>query len=249
MPALLPWKDEYFSAKEGTIVLGEDLAGQKITIDLNEIPHALIGGGTGSGKSFLLHLALMQMVAQKNLVFIVDFKGGLDYQADWCNNCHLSFNMESLHSILENIEQEIKYREETFKEAKARNIQEYREKTGLSFNRIIVAIDEAMEVFDKSSMTKEQKALATKVEGTLALISRQGRALGIHLWLAMQRPDMTLNGQIRSNIQGRFAGRCDKILADIILGDTTAAKVIPPNSTGTFVNQDGTVFKAYYFNE
>ena len=58
-PALLPWKDKYLSPDNFVLVLGESLTGP-VTVNLANIPHILLGGSTGSGKSVLLKLLLMQ---------------------------------------------------------------------------------------------------------------------------------------------------------------------------------------------
>jgi S-DNA-T family DNA segregation ATPase FtsK/SpoIIIE len=249
LPKILPWKSDYLSDQESVLILGEDVAGQQVTLDINEVPHMLIGGGTGSGKSVLLVLAVMQMAAHGTLVYIVDYKGGLDYQGHWCDGCKVLINTEELHEVLTETLKELEERKVAFKNVKARNIKEYRQVTGDHLDRIVLACDEAMEIFCKSGLTGANKTQATEVENMLAVIARQGRALGIHLFLAMQRPDQTLNGQIRSNLQARYAGRCDNILAEIILGDTKAAKMIPPSEVGVFMDQDGHLFKGYYFNE
>ena len=90
----------------------------------------------------------------------------------------------------------------------------------------------------------------TKIEGKLSIIARQGRAFGIHLILATQRPDANiLSGQIRNNIGYRICGRSDYVLSQIILDNTEAADKIPKDSQGLFVNHEGMVFRAFYFDD
>lgn len=60
------------------MAVGESLLG-RVFLDLNVLPHFLIGGSTGSGKTNLLQLILMQLLRQGSMVFIVDFKGAVDY--------------------------------------------------------------------------------------------------------------------------------------------------------------------------
>ena len=68
-PALLPWKDEYLSPESFVLVLGESLTGA-VTVNLTNIPHILLGGSTGSGKSVLLKLLLMQSLLKGAEVYI-----------------------------------------------------------------------------------------------------------------------------------------------------------------------------------
>ena len=92
--------------------------------------------------------------------------------------------------------------------------------------------------------------LTNKIESKLSMIARQGRAFGIHLILATQRPDSNiLHGQIKNNITYRICGRADNVLSQIILDNTSAADQIPEDSQGRFILNDGTVFQAYWFDD
>ena len=115
--------------------------------------------------------------------------------------------------------------------------------------RIIFSCDEVAELLDKTGADKERKELLAKIEARLSLIARQGRAFGIHLFLATQRPDANiLSGQIKNNLNIRICGRADTTLSTIIIGDGRAAEQIPSNSQGRFLMDDGTVFQAFYFD-
>ncbi len=100
LPKLLPWQDAYLrdAFPACKLVLGESLLGS-VTLDLNLISHVLLGGGTGSGKSVLLKLMLMQCLKQPNVqVTIADFKGGVDFGSPWRRhpNCKLILDRETL---------------------------------------------------------------------------------------------------------------------------------------------------------
>lgn len=115
--------------------------------------------------------------------------------------------------------------------------------------RIVFACDEVAELLDRTGADKERKELLAQIEARLALIARQGRAFGIHLILATQRPDANiLSGQIKNNMNIRICGRADTTLSTIIIGDGRAAEQIPHDAQGRFLMEDGTVFQAYYFN-
>ena len=89
-----------------------------------------------------------------------------------------------------------------------------------------------------------------QIESKLSMIARQGRAFGIHLILATQRPDANLiPGQIRTNLGFRICGRADSILSQIILDSTAAADEISKEARGCFLLHDGTVFQGYWFDE
>lgn len=68
-------------------------------------------------------------------------------------------------------------------------------------------------MLDKTGLEKKQKEQLGLIESSLSVIAHQGRAFGIHLILATQRPDANiLPGQIRNNIDCRVCGRADTIL-------------------------------------
>lgn len=103
---------------------------------------------------------------------------------------------------------------------------------------------------DKTGAEPERKKRLAQIEGRLSTIARQGRAFGIHLILATQRPDAAiLPGQIKNNMDCRICGRADNILSQIILDSTAAADEIPKNARGRFITGDGTVFQAFWFEE
>lgn len=116
--------------------------------------------------------------------------------------------------------------------------------------RIIFACDEVAELLDKTGLSKEDKELILQIENKIAIIARQGRAFGIHLILATQRPDANiLPGQIRNNIDFRVCGRADTVLSQIILDNTKAADEIPKHTQGRFITHDGKVFQGYMYDE
>ena len=109
---------------------------------------------------------------------------------------------------------------------------------------------EILERFKEDIASGAVTYVSSVIEARLALIARQGRAFGIHLILATQRPDANiLPGQIKNNMNIRICGRADTTLSTIIIGDGRAAEQIPHDAQGRFIMEDGTVFQAYYFND
>ena len=84
----------------------------------------------------------------------------------------------------------------------------------------------------------------------MTTLARLGRAFGIHLILATQRPDANvIPGQIKNNLDFRVCGRADDTLSGIILGNNSADDQIPKDARGRFITGDGTVFQAYLFDQ
>jgi len=249
LPQLLLWKDSYLSQKSFALVLGESLLGP-VTVDLAHIPHILLGGSTGSGKSVLLKLLLMQSVKKGAKVCVADFKGGVDFPPVWHEKCRMCFEEDELLKLLTDLVDELDRRKRLFQKTKCSNIDAYNKITGDGLQRYIFACDEVAEVLDRTNRSGPGKEFYAKIENKLSVIARQGRAFGIHLLLATQRPDAALiPGQIRTNLDCRICGRADTILSEIILGDGEAARQIPKDARGRFLLHDGTLFQAYWFEE
>lgn len=241
------------------IILGESLL-EPVVVDLNITPHMLIGGGTGSGKTVLLRLILMQLLKKKNVqVTIADFKGGVDYSASWQHHpkCKMIFDRTELLSYLDALIDELNRRKKLFaSKENCNNIVDYNENLLYTHNqsecldRIVFAADEVAEILDKTGLDKAAKEQVAQIESRIATIARLGRAVGIHLLLATQRPDANiLSGQIKNNIAYRVCGRADNVLSMIILDSTAAADEIPADARGRFIDSNGTVFQGYYLED
>ena len=249
LPQFVTWDRSRIHRRDFEIVLGESLLGD-VVVDLNKMPHLLIGGSTGSGKSVLLKSLIYQCYVKGALVYIADFKGGIDFNGRWRAITNVETNIDELIERLEKIVSELTERKLEFFENNAVNITEFREKTGQDCRRIVFACDEVAELLDKTGLEKAAKEKVVKVENLLSTIARQGRAFGINLILATQRPDANiLSGQIRNNIDYRACGRADDVLSKIVLDNTDASEKIPKYEQGLFLDNMGTLFRAFYFRE
>jgi DNA segregation ATPase ftsK/spoIIIE and related proteins len=249
LPEVLKWKDSYLSPKSFVLVLGESYTGP-VTVNLAHIPHILLGGSTGSGKSVLLKLLLMQSLRKGAMIWVADFKGGVDYPHNWDGLCEMVFTEQELIEVLDKLVCMLEQRKAAFRSTGCSNLDEYNSKLGCCIPRCIFSCDEVAELLDRTGADSERKKLLSQIESMLSTIARQGRAFGIHLILATQRPDATIiPGQIRNNMDFRVCGRADSVLSQIILDNTSAAEQIPKDARGRFITGDGTVFQGYLFDE
>lgn len=248
-PDKIEWDNALLPDKDGVLLLGESQI-DKVTADLKVTPHVLIGGSSGSGKSVLLKLLLMQCIEKGYDVYIADFKGGVDFSGIWERKCEIITERERLMKRLDYIVNELESRKELFYNCKCANIEQYNKLTDCDFHRIIFACDEVAELLDKTGLDKESKAEVAKIESMLSTIARQGRSFGIHLLLATQRPDSdVIRGQIKNNMDFRICGRADRVLSQIILDNTDGAEKIPKDKQGIFLTNTGILFKSYYLSE
>lgn len=249
LPDIVEWDDSYLSGEDFELLIGISQFGKE-SIDINTTPHALVGGGSGSGKSKLLKLLLMQCIKKNAVVKLCDFKGGVDYPDIWHEKCSIITTPESMNEQLADVLMILEERRQLLRESKHPNIYEYNKVSDKKINRIIVACDEVAEVLDKTGLDKEQKALVAQIESKMAKIARLGRAFGIHLMLATQRPDKEiLKGQIKDNVGYRICGRADKVLSQIILDNSDGADMIPQDAQGVFLTNTKVLFKAFYVHD
>ena len=158
----------------------------------------------------------------------------------------MCFTETDLLDLLDGLVDELNRRKALFGAEGHPNLGAYNKAKGDHLPRLIFACDEVAEVLDKTGADSERKKLLAQIENRLATIARLGRAFGVHLILATQRPDVNiLPGQIKNNLDFRVCGRAESVLSGIILGNSTADEQIPKDARGRFITGDGVVFQGY----
>jgi len=189
------------------IALGKDIAGEPVIADMMKIPHLLIAGATGSGKSVCLNAiiaSLLYKAKPNELKFmLIDPKvvelnvyNGLPHLL-----CPVVTDPRVAAQGLKNIVREMEQRYQLFAQSGVRDLGRYNEwaqqKGEKPLPFIIVIIDELADLM----MTA-----ATEVEDTICRIAQKSRAAGIHLIVATQRPSVdVITGVIKANITTRIA--------------------------------------------
>lgn len=243
------WNDQLISGQDFVLKVGKSVLGYE-EIDLNLIPHMLIGGSTGSGKTVLLKNLLYQCYCKNAKVYVADFKGGIDFGYAWERLVHVDTTINDLIDTLNKIVSQLNERKMIFREKGYDKLSECNSDHPGELRRIIFACDEIAELLDKSGLDKTEKDQIALVEKSLSTIARQGRAFGIHLILATQRPDATiLNGQIRNNLDYRICGRADDVLSKIVLDKTDASERIPKYERGLFLTNSDRLIRSFFFTD
>lgn len=252
LPRTIYWPGDSF--KSTALVLGESITGP-VTVDLSISPHILIGGSTGSGKTYLVLSLIYQALLKGFATYILDMKGGIDFPMSWKYGlCHYVATRTDILSVLSDLVHELEKRQAKFQQVEKRDrktcssLDEYnRRNPDDRLSRILVACDEVAEITDTTGMDKAQKEQVSKIIGYLNTLARLGRAFGLSLIMATQRPDVSvLPGQIKANADVRICGRSDNVLSTIILDNGDAAD-LPKDIPGRFLCNlnGGTVFQGY----
>ena len=256
LPRTIYWAGDKFS--NTVLALGEGVMGT-VTVDLAQNPHILVGGSTGSGKTYLILSLVYQALRKKMEVFILDLKGGVDFPLSWKHGlCHYADTRDSILFMLRNLVCELEERIDAFQATEKWNgkkcpkLDTYNVlNPGREFARILVVCDELAEVTDVTGVDKATKEQITSIIGSLGTLARLGRAFGIHLLMATQRPDAsTLPGQVKNNADVRICGRCDLVLSQIVMDNGDAA-ALPKDIPGRFLcNLNGeTIFQGYIHDD
>lgn len=240
-------------AKGFKVVLGEGITGP-IKVDLDAEPHMIIGGTTGSGKSVLLRSVLWQCIRKGAKVYIVDFKGGVEFGGKWNNFSKIYSNREEAIEMLKILEREMEARFKLFKKYNCKNLIEYNEKNpDKPLTRIILACDEVGSMMNKHGADKETKADLAVISKVLMELAMKSRAAGINMVLATQRPDAeTLPGQLRSNLPIRVCGQVGGKagLSEIVLDDPIAGTISKRQRGRFYCNVDGmTEMQGFMFSD
>jgi DNA segregation ATPase FtsK/SpoIIIE, S-DNA-T family len=220
---------EVFDAPEAKkmkipLTLGKDIYGRPFVIDLHKLPHLLVAGTTGSGKSVLLNTIIVSLLMRfppEDLKFILVDPKMLEFSL-YSGIPNLVTDVVTTSKgaidVLRWAVEEMMRRYQAMKKVKSKNLDDFIEKTGEKIPRIIVVIDEFADLMVTS---------AKKVEEYVMRLSQMARAAGIHLILTTQRPSTdVVTGIIKSNLPARIALRVsDKVNSRVIL-DTNGAETL-----------------------
>lgn len=180
------------------LALGTAETGKPLIADLAKMPHLLIAGATGSGKSVCLHnivISLLVCDAETDLLLIDTKRVELSVFAPLANVCHVYEVANAKRMLyLQTLRMEYKYLQMEY--LQVRNIQMYNAKSAKSMVYNIVIVDEFADLIlqDKT------------IEAYVVRLAQMGRAAGIHLVLATQRPTVNVvTGLIKANFPARIA--------------------------------------------
>ena len=226
-----------------TIVLGKDIVGKPFVTDLKKLPHLLIAGTTGSGKSVGINAMILSLLYKNSpdqlRLLMIDPKM-LEFSI-YNDIPHLLTPVitkpKQAIVALSNMVGEMERRYELMSKTRTKNIENYNEKVkkegGEHFPYIVVIIDELADLMMTSGKD---------VEHSIARLAQMARASGIHLVVATQRPSVdVVTGLIKANLPSRISYRVgQKVDSKIILDQQGAESLLgrgdmlftPPGATG-----------------
>ncbi len=215
------------------LVLGKDTIGDAVVVDLARMPHLLIAGSTGSGKSVALNAVLISLLCKLSpdelKLILIDPKR-LEFAA-FTDIAHLLFPIVTspvyAAPVLRWVVQEMEDRYEKMAECGARNISDYNQRVSVAQNSnksdeelkpfpfIVVVIDELADLMITAGRD---------IEDLITRITQMARAAGIHMIVATQRPSVdVITGLIKANFPSRISFRVASRIDSRTILDTMGA--------------------------
>ena len=234
-----------------TVTLGLDVSGSPLVADIAKMPHTLVAGTTGSGKSVLINSFISSLLfrasPQEVRLILIDPKR-VEFTA-YNGIPHLLTPVivepEKILSALKWAMNEMDKRYKLFAERGVRNIDGYNELSGFqALPYIVIFVDELADLMMFAPV---------EVEDAIARIAQMARATGIHLVIATQRPSVNvITGLIKANIPCRIAFSVSSMIDSRVIIDSPGAEkllgrgdmlYIPPDQAkptriqGSFVSE------------
>lgn len=234
-----------------TVALGLDVSGNPVVANIAKMPHVLVAGTTGSGKSVLINALvcslLFRATPEEVKLIMVDPKrvemvgyNGIPHLLS-----PVIVEVDKILSALKWAMQEMDRRYKQFAEVGVRNIDGFNELSGFqALPYIVILIDELADLMAYAPV---------EVEDAICRLAQMARATGIHLVIATQRPSVdVITGLIKANVPSRIAFNVSSMIDSRVILDTPGAEkllgrgdmlYIPPDQAkpariqGTFVSE------------
>ncbi len=233
-------REDEFLKSEGVLLfpLGRKIDGGVLFADLAKMPHLLIAGATGSGKSMFIHSLLISLLMKNtpetlNLILIDPKRVELINYSDLP---HLLLEpvveVKKTFGVFNWLIEELEERFKILQETKSRDIDIYNRKQiqrkGKIMPRIVLIIDE---------MADLMLTYGSSVESMILRLAQMARAVGIHLVLATQRPSVEIvTGLIKANIPNRICFKVASHVDSRTVLDIGGAEKLIGSGDGLFIS-------------
>ncbi len=228
-PAKVTLGDVFLEYPEGNdwtlpVGLGKDISGRAVFFDLADMPHLLVAGTTGSGKSVMLNALLTSLLLttdprQVKMVLVDPKRVELTHFA---RVPHLITpvvtDVKKAANALAWAVAEMERRYEVLEKSGARSLDGYNARAEVQMPYVVIVIDELADLMMQA---------AAKVEDAVIRIAQKARAVGLHLVVATQRPSVdVITGMIKANIPSRVAFAVSSQVDSRVILDAVGAEAL-----------------------
>lgn len=211
------------------LFLGVSESGELVYKDLNKIPNLIVGGTTGSGKSVLLHSFIMSLLNSDVGLYLCDPKMvEFDRYSPFSAVRSISTSVNEISETIKTLVRIMNSRFSMLSKNNVRSASEFLGKNGeRKMQPLCLVIDEWADlVLQEKSLQKE-----------LSILAQKGRAAGISIILATQRPAASvISGLIKANFPGRIAMRVASAVDSRVILDCSGAEKIDKIGTGLIID-------------
>lgn len=224
------------------LILGADIKGAPIIADLAKMPHLLIGGTTGSGKSVGLNTFILSLIAAQtpeDIKFVLIDPKKIEFSI-YNNQKYLLTPVvtetEEAIAVLKYLTKEMDKRYELLAEKMSKNIAEYNTRGQGHLPYIVCVIDEFADLM----------ALDKTVEKDVMRLAQKARAAGIHLILATQRPSVdVVTGVLKANFPTRLSYKVASSADSRTILDATGAEDLIGRGDSLFLAANGSLTRVH----
>lgn len=228
--ASIPYGNLRYIREKGyaPISLGADNYGKPFGIDLQTLPNLLIGGTPGAGKSMLLHSIILSLIEGNAKLYLVDpkmvefsiYKGLKTVE-------RLEHSVEGVYEIIDSVTHIMNSRFQRLSEEGHRDVMSYNANARTPMHPVVIVVDEWADIILQDK----------KIQKPLCVIAQKGRAAGISVILATQRPSSeVIPGLIKANFSGRIALRVASYRDSMIILDKKGGEKLQDVGTGLYMD-------------
>jgi len=227
---------EFQNSGQLGFVLGRDVEGKPIFANIDKMPHLLVAGATGSGKSVIIHSLLISLLYKNSpstlkLILIDPKRVEL---SNYDGIPHLIAPVITESKLAINVFrwaiQEMERRYKLLLEAGSRDIQSYNAKSGETLPYLLIVIDELADLM---------VTYGREVEGLIIRLAQMARATGLHLVVSTQRPSVeVVTGLIKANITSRIALQVASQVDSRTIIDTAGAEKLLGRGDLLFISSE-----------
>lgn len=206
LPATVGYEVAHRSNEWDRVPLGVGVGEPVVEWVPSEVPHLLVAGATNAGKGSVLRLAMMHGLQSGWQVLGINPR--LSGEFSWAAKVGvpIASNTDDILRMLQSVFGELQQRQQ---QVQATGVSSWVKLGNQAWAPLMVVVDEAATLLTPNKANKELAAQQIEIGDILARVAAIGRAVGIHLVIATQRPDAAAlgpaGGQLRNNVEGRIA--------------------------------------------
>ena len=242
---------EFAEFRRGMFFVGETRGG-RVTTTLEEVPHFLIAGQTRGGKSTFLRQLITTLYVNNDRMRMVlcDLKGGLEFQIfEGLERVKIVTEIEDASRLLEGAVASLERRMTLLKSAQCKDVEEFYQKDAAGtldselrrqareLDRLLIVVDEAYDLFRVGGQGRTEDVQRARMCANT--IAQKGRACGVHIVIATQRPDRdAVDPQTKANLPGKICFQMANNASSMTVLDSGRAANLP-KIPGRAVWQEG----------